>query len=379
METKEKNLPQAEPKPGTSTATLSEDSMDMDVFKSPASDFDGVTPLSEEEQLTKETKVDELLEESIEKLKLKDKRLSGAARKRFKWLMKKGHSREEALELAKQKMPEKQANTKRLRSDDSIEQDDSKKFKPASESKAKAKVPKANPQPRDQPKASFSAALEGVKVGILPKAYPETLLTNDQLKLIQDEILEKVIEQEEAELKPRFLNSTYKPGFLVVTCANEATAEWLIGATTKIKPWEGAELKAVTDKDIPRAQILVGYFPQSEEYSNERIFKLIKAQNAGLNVSEWKVFRRAQEGSITQITISVDHPSAERLKKESYKICYRFGTASLRPRTGPSVKKPPPSTSVASKPSTSGASKGTAKDQKGDIKSPKAKGDGSKK
>lgn len=44
-----------------------------------------------------------------------------------------------------------------------------------------------------------------VKIGILAKSFPETLLSTDQLVVVQ-------------ALKPNFVGSTFKPGFTAIMC-----------------------------------------------------------------------------------------------------------------------------------------------------------------
>uniref|UniRef100_A0A1Y1N1I1 DUF4780 domain-containing protein n=1 Tax=Photinus pyralis TaxID=7054 RepID=A0A1Y1N1I1_PHOPY len=98
-------------------------------------------------------------------------------------------------------------------------------------------------------------------VGILHGRYPEMHLTTEELKALQEGILEIIRNLEEGMVGPQFLGSTFKPGRLLVNCADETTAEWLKGVVPSVKPWEGVTLRAIDEKEIPKATIVKDYFP----------------------------------------------------------------------------------------------------------------------
>lgn len=303
------------------------------------------TEMMEEELLkspTSSTTTSAELESTISKLQLKDnkKKLSGAARKRFKWLVANGHDPVEAREKAMEPL---QRQTKRQRSDGSTPEAETKKQK-TEDARAESSSGGPPPQRKTPSSISFKQALEGKKVGILHSKYPDVNLTTDQLKAVQEAILGKILEAAEVEgtTKPKFLGTTFKAGWLNVNCADEATAQWLISTAKDLKPWDDAQLTAVEEKDLPKSSIINAFFPNSKEDKNEVILKLIKGQNSGLNTSEWRVLKRKDEGSGALLTLSIDFPSFEILKKSDFKIDFKFGqikcwTRANKPR--PTVEK----------------------------------------
>ena len=254
------------------------------------------------------------------------KRLSGAARKRYKWLIANGEEAGKAREQAMRPLESRQAS-KRSRSDGSTPKAVEKRAK-----KTDAPEPVIN---RAGSQRSYRQVLTGMKLGIIPESFPGTLLTVDQMKATQEAIMDRIVEQKDGATKPKFLGSTFKPGWLVLNCADEATTIWLKGIVHKIKPWEGANLKAVEDADIPRAQILVGYFPGCNETPSDRILSLIQGQNEGVRVEEWKVLGRVNQNNTATLTLSTDHNSAEVLKRNQYMVNFRFGQVQLRVKGGP--------------------------------------------
>jgi hypothetical protein len=275
------------------------------------------------------------LQESVERLKLRDKRLSGAARKRLRWLLKQGIPEDQARSQAAKPIDPEGRGSKRAHSDGSTPEAATKK----------RPTPTGGVLPQDTSMApkvtapiSFKQAVEGKKVGILHQGFPEDSLSNDQMKAIQEAILQKIVDLEEGSVKPKFLGSTYRAGWMVLNCENEATAKWLLDHVGTLSPWEGAKLKAVEKKDLPKAIIVNAFFPDSVEDNNERILKLLRGQNDGLSTAGWRILRRTQEGSAVHLTMSIDGPSCENLKKIGYKASFKFGQVGIRPK---SAAKPP--------------------------------------
>lgn len=287
------------------------------------------------------------LEDSIEKLQLKEKKakLSGAARKRFKWLIKSGLSPEEAREKAFQPMGKSsnEKGTKRARSDGSTPETVAKKHKPVESGKTNSGEP--TPLGGTSSSISFKQAVTGIKIGVLHKGFPNESLNTEQLKLTQESILNKILEGTEGPIKPKFLGTTFKAGWLAVHCADKATAEWLKDSVPQLKPWPEANLIAGEEKDLPKSSIVNAYFPNSTEDKNDYILKLVKGQNEGLNTSEWRVLHRKEEGTAAHLTMSVDPSSWDSLKKTGFKISYKFGQITVRQRT----HKPHPKSSLKGK------------------------------
>src|ERR1700739_992770 len=155
------------------------------------------------------------LQESVERLKLRDKRLSGAARKRLRWLLKQGIPEDQARSQAAKPIDPEGRGSNRAQSEGSKSEAAMKK----------RPTPTGVDSPQDTseaPKAkapiSFKEATEGRKVGILHQGFPGDCLSNDQMKAIQGAILQKIVDLEEGAVKPKFLGSTYRAGWMVLNC-----------------------------------------------------------------------------------------------------------------------------------------------------------------
>lgn len=63
--------------------------------------------------------------------------------------------------------------------------------------------------------ASFKQVLEGKKIGVLHQNFPEVNLTTNQMKVLQEAILERIMEKEEGSMKRKFLGVMFKADWMV--------------------------------------------------------------------------------------------------------------------------------------------------------------------
>ena len=185
-------------------------------------------------------------------------------------------------------------------------------------------------QRRPAHKPLYTEVINQIRIGIISKNYPETTLTTLQLKSAHDAIMERVLEQRRAPVKPTFRGCSLKSGFMVINCCDQATADWLKGITSSLQPWEGAELIAVEEKNIPRSEILIAYLPNSATRSNENIVAYIESQN-DLNTDSWRILQRTalNEGDV-ELVLTVDEESMQKLEGMGFRINYLYNTAKLR-------------------------------------------------
>lgn len=285
-----------------------------------------------------------------EKEKMGEK-LSGAGQKRFKRLLESGHSREEAFRLAQTpQQPSDLSNCSRnsdLNGSNSSGNPRPPKIPRQSYGNNKPSTSKSSVQHRidshrsghsGQSKGtegkinpSYKEVVSGVKLGILPKGYPNMELTTPQLNATQEAIITKVAGQRKEALKPKFGHCAFKSGYLVIICKNQETADWLRSIVPTLKPWTGAELTVVDEKDIPRPEILIGFFPRSAGDSNDGILALLESQNDGLIVDAWRILQRNTiNQQHVELIFTVDGVSMNSIKNCEFMLDFKFGNAQIR-------------------------------------------------
>ncbi|KAM8707607.1 hypothetical protein ACLKA7_014698 [Drosophila subpalustris] len=285
-------------------------------------------------------------------------RLSGAARKRLKHYKAKGLPIEQALAMAKQPLPNPR---KRPKAGDSLKRGRSANTTPESNMPKRGSAkpgagatpasvpelkaasadqqaeqppisrPAARTEPREHP--SYSAVTSAEKFAVIPSGYPKVLLSTKELSAVQEAILDVIRTQRQGAVKPSFTGCTFRPGWLLISCANRETADWLKAAMPKLKLWPGAKVELVADADMPKPQVYIGHFPKTEKYSNEDILQLLEGQNSALRTGDWRILNRVDRGKHIELTFAVDPNSDEKLKSVGHRLCYGFGQVIVRQRS----------------------------------------------
>lgn len=289
---------------------------------------------------------------------MKLKRLNGAAKKRFRYLVDHGHSRDEARVLAEKpfRVPQPDPIKRRRNADlsESTSSDTNPPKRLASQidrghtyqvrSSVQGRLEQAKKDnlsldPKETAVGSgphkplYSEVTNYIRIGILPEGFPNIELSTQQLTMTQNEILKNVAAQRKERVKPKFGNCLFRPGHMIVICKNQDTANWLKAKISLIQPWENACLIAVEEKDIPRPEVLVGFFPRSEQDTNDEILTFVESQNEGLVVDAWRVLKRyVVKQHHVELVFTVDDVSLKSLENCKFTIDYKFGVAYLRKR-----------------------------------------------
>lgn len=270
-------------------------------------------------------------------------KLPGSARKRLKLYLKEGMSIEKARELCLKPMREVRNELcdlkiprKRGRSDGSSPDksnppkratgstvDGTSMAKNTSASPVETRISNVQPTYKDM--------AEVVRLGVIPPDFPATVWSEDKLKLIQTAVLDKIVELKKGSIKPQFAGCSFKPGWLVFNCKGTKSAEWVRENVPSIKPWKDAVMKVVSEEEVPRAEIFIGYFPEKPDTSTNRILSLIEGQNDDLSVELWRVLNRVSKGNVAEITFAIDPNSAAIIKQKGHHIGYGYGTVHIRP------------------------------------------------
>ncbi|KAL7724910.1 hypothetical protein ACLKA6_020046 [Drosophila palustris] len=289
-------------------------------------------------------------------------RLSGAARKRLAHYLAKGVPLEQARVLAKQPMPTAErgkkagGSLKRERSANTTPEMSLPKrgsAKPGAgvtparvpeieagstnRKTAQPPIPKPTEATGTREHRSYSEVASSDRFAVIAKGYPTALLSTKELVMVREAILDKIREQRQGAVKPYFTGCSLRPGWLLISCANQETANWLKATVPKLKLWNGAQIEIVAEADMPRPQIYVGYFPKTEKCSNEDILQLLEGQNSALRIGDWRTLNRVERGKHVELTLSVDPVSDDQMKSQGYTLCYGFGLVNVRPKNRHSV------------------------------------------
>lgn len=277
--------------------------------------------------------------EAKDTLSKKIPKLTRSQRKQLRTLREKGKDRKEALSIILNK---EVTSFKRSRNDldkSATEDPEQKRVKHHLDPRERAQLysnrapqnkGQQNPPKKASSGSSYSDMAKSVKVGIIPKDFPNVQLTTAQLDLLQEALLLRVVQQRNEPIKPKFNNLIYKSGYMVLICKDQETAVWLKKISPSMKPWEGAELMAMDEAAIPRPDMLRAFFPQSSSYDDDHIKALIESQN-NIDTTNWRIVKRSILKDIhVEWIFTVEGASMEKLQKSKYTLNYRFGEIQLR-------------------------------------------------
>nr|XP_022910615.1 uncharacterized protein LOC111421669 [Onthophagus taurus] len=250
---------------------------------------------------------------------------------------------------------------KRARSDGSTPELVAKKPKPA-------EIVPTETKAASEKQLTYKAAVSGIRVGLIHPDYPAQQFNVEQVGLLRREVISAVdnIQKGGVRTQVRFEGCATRPGWLLVTCADACSKDWLVNTANSLHPWEGAQIKAVEGKDIPRPHVCVAYIPDDEAnvpLTKETVLTRLEVMNNSLQTSEWTVLNTTRSGPGQTWTFAVDEVSCNALEELCWRPYFGYGRIQFRLK-GKGVENPAPTTetteAVTVAPSTSSAPAATS-------------------
>jgi len=177
---------------------------------------------------------------------------------------------------------------------------------------------------------------------VLPSDYPHTVMTDSQVALVRDAILGEIIKTPAGDAPPQFIQSREVGGLLKVTCASQATRNWLVAAASRVVPWEGASLKAIEAGDLPSFKKVIVWIPNGSG-DHATIFQRLEMQNPPLKTKGWKPMGTGKKDSKGEtLALSIDDQSYQVLEKRGMRAYLNFSLVSFKLIGGTAKSEPHP-------------------------------------
>jgi hypothetical protein len=112
---------------------------------------------------------------------------------------------------------------------------------PSEPEQKKRRVPQAAKSASTRPSTSYADAASLIRVAILPKAPGDKLSTADLTSLEEAIVGEMMLG---ADCSLQFTGIHFRPGMIVIDCADKNSAEWLVEKGPQLTKWNGIELRA---------------------------------------------------------------------------------------------------------------------------------------
>ncbi|CAH2228630.1 jg9158, partial [Pararge aegeria aegeria] len=255
------------------------------------------------------------------------RRLSGAGKKRMWRLLKEGLELNEAI-LQAGKPCSTQPNGPRHNLKRGRPEDNSPKEKPS-------KAPKLSTTPvrrGTNPPLSYRDIAGATRVGI-QNVVP---MTDAQMSSVRAALVTFLNTKgrcmDNRGAGPSFLGFTHKAGWILVTCENQRSKDWLVSELPNCKPWPEANLSIMEDSELPKPWIATTLIPATDASSVSEALDTIRYQNEGLYPEHWRVLNEKVDGAGIIAAISLDEISVETLRARDFRVNIGFRKIVFRVR-----------------------------------------------
>jgi len=175
----------------------------------------------------------------------------------------------------------------------------------------------------------YKKAATGIKMAVIHRRHPETKLDQTQVDTVKIKLLNAVDRTPLGETPPQFLYSIFAQGILWITCANEHSKDWLMRTISEPgELWEGAELKVVDSKDLPKRPRVLVRIPDTSEVT--AVMTRLRIQNPELNTTDWFIMSRKVTGREQTLALSIDPDSFKALSRLNFKAFLGLGRITFR-------------------------------------------------
>lgn len=138
-------------------------------------------------------------------------------------------------------------------------------------------------------------------------------MSSEQADLVKTALTDAFDDVAEGQQPPRFSGVNLRGGFLLASCADQATKDWLVRVVEKCVPWEGAKLSTCDAKDVPKPVRTLVWIPGPAQ-EPEKTLKCLRMQNPGLQTNTWTVVDTKPDPKGQQLVLLMDEASWKRIE-----------------------------------------------------------------
>ena len=163
-------------------------------------------------------------------------------------------------------------------------------------------------------------------MAIIFKDNPTRKLTEEKGKHVRKELI-KLIDmfpsQSEAR-GPQFNRSGMDKGIFKITCADQASLDWLNESISRIESVGGCEFQVIELSKLHRQNSVRVWLPHNFSEPKVVLGRLAK-QNRGLNTSKWRLLHRGENPDGQLLILGVDDASLETLRHLNGRVHLELG------------------------------------------------------
>lgn len=176
---------------------------------------------------------------------------------------------------------------------------------------------------------SYRDQVIGTSMAVIPAEFPRVRMTVEQIDALRESLTLAIGSVVPNEVAPQFWGSRATGGLLKLTCATAETRKWLEKTVPTLSPWEGANLKTIEEKDLPKLYRVAIWFPKDVREPHEILGRL-ELQNAPIQASTWRTMGRKVDDNGQTLALSIDEESLRLIKDRQMRLFFNLTTVLVR-------------------------------------------------
>jgi len=160
-----------------------------------------------------------------------------------------------------------------------------------------------------EPRASYATITKKVRVAVLPAEYPQVILSHGDLSALEESIMDE-ISVTGWGTAVAFTGIHFRVGHIVIDCADDDSADWLMTVAPRLSSWKGVPLDVRLGDNIPSPHTITIFCPRSADRATDNLLVMLSNQNK-LETEAWRVVSRRNEGGGALLVIGIDEIARE--------------------------------------------------------------------
>lgn len=117
---------------------------------------------------------------------------------------------------------------------------------------------------------------------------------------------------------PRFSHNSHKNGWILITCEDHESREWLEKTVPKLNPWPGARLSIIPQSELETHILTTVLIPWKEGVTVPQALELLRVQNQGVETINWKIINATKKYTGLIVLLSIDRDSYNTIKNMNF-------------------------------------------------------------
>ncbi|KAJ2937837.1 hypothetical protein O0L34_g17814 [Tuta absoluta] len=155
---------------------------------------------------------------------------------------------------------------------------------------------------------------------------------------------------------PQILGFGVREGVIILTSQNAESRTWLADRIGSMKPWEGASLRLLDEKKLPKPFIVVAYVPTVKGVGPESILGVLHAQNKEVGCDRWRLINSKADGPGHTYCFGLNATLLTKLQRRNLVLCIAMRTITCWVKRHRAEGEPIPGPSAAGIGATVGGS-----------------------